>query len=155
MSSVFGLNASPQTAMRRPEILPSNRARIFRASTRFCPAFTCSTARRTGSAPPACSAVRIRAWTSEQAGGALPDRKSTRLNSSHQIISYAVFCLKKKIIEINEKLRAQINMIAHLPLSIPYHDVQWRPRELTPMPPAPLNERMPRDAQTCVPVHAH
>src|SRR5438552_10113246 len=28
-----------------------------------------------------------------QPGG---DRKSTRLNSSHQIISYAVFCLKKK-----------------------------------------------------------
>src|SRR5947208_16552583 len=26
----------------------------------------------------------------------LEDRKSTRLNSSHQIISYAVFCLKKK-----------------------------------------------------------
>src|SRR5258708_8532399 len=32
------------------------------------------------------------------AGGAVfvGDRKSTRLNSSHQIISYAVFCLKKK-----------------------------------------------------------
>src|SRR5207244_11357848 len=28
--------------------------------------------------------------------GSGPDRKSTRLNSSHQIISYAVFCLKKK-----------------------------------------------------------
>src|SRR5574344_2309143 len=28
--------------------------------------------------------------------GYLLDRKSTRLNSSHQIISYAVFCLKKK-----------------------------------------------------------
>src|SRR5438552_11922765 len=28
--------------------------------------------------------------------GAFIDRKSTRLNSSHQIISYAVFCLKKK-----------------------------------------------------------
>src|SRR5207244_10242396 len=27
----------------------------------------------------------------------IEDRKSTRLNSSHQIISYAVFCLKKKI----------------------------------------------------------
>src|SRR5947208_8899721 len=27
---------------------------------------------------------------------AIEDRKSTRLNSSHQIISYAVFCLKKK-----------------------------------------------------------
>src|SRR5258708_22244960 len=29
-------------------------------------------------------------------GSAQADRKSTRLNSSHQIISYAVFCLKKK-----------------------------------------------------------
>src|SRR3712207_8482164 len=27
----------------------------------------------------------------------IPDRKSTRLNSSHANISYAVFCLKKKI----------------------------------------------------------
>src|SRR2546428_2632244 len=30
------------------------------------------------------------------AGGARRDRKSTRLNSSHDQISYAVFCLKKK-----------------------------------------------------------
>src|SRR2546426_7743732 len=29
-------------------------------------------------------------------GGAVRDRKSTRLNSSHLVISYAVFCLKKK-----------------------------------------------------------
>ena len=28
---------------------------------------------------------------------AILDRKSTRLNSSHVVISYAVFCLKKKI----------------------------------------------------------
>src|SRR5256885_12834142 len=28
--------------------------------------------------------------------GLRPDRKSTRLNSSHLVISYAVFCLKKK-----------------------------------------------------------
>src|SRR5258708_24226967 len=34
------------------------------------------------------------AATSELVAGL--DRKSTRLNSSHQIISYAVFCLKKK-----------------------------------------------------------
>src|SRR5438445_8693752 len=31
-----------------------------------------------------------------QVPAALPDRKSTRLNSSHANISYAVFCLKKK-----------------------------------------------------------
>src|SRR5258708_21499649 len=40
------------------------------------------------------------------AGSPLPwersDRKSTRLNSSHQIISYAVFCLKKKKTHIDE-----------------------------------------------------
>src|SRR5258708_16794783 len=36
------------------------------------------------------------------------DRKSTRLNSSHQIISYAVFCLKKK----NEEL------VPHLPAPV-------------------------------------
>src|SRR5260221_6378695 len=40
-------------------------------------------------------------WTDRIAGGEVPpappaDRKSTRLNSSHTVISYAVFCLKKK-----------------------------------------------------------
>src|SRR5258708_39845057 len=46
---------------------------------------------------------RPRAWDRGPGGqksdsqGCNPrDRKSTRLNSSHQIISYAVFCLKKK-----------------------------------------------------------
>src|SRR5258708_29075748 len=32
----------------------------------------------------------------DRPGLLVQDRKSTRLNSSHQIISYAVFCLKKK-----------------------------------------------------------
>src|SRR5258708_27770082 len=36
-------------------------------------------------------------------GAHRPDRKSTRLNSSHQIISYAVFCLKKKKTTNNSK----------------------------------------------------
>src|SRR5687768_17688951 len=34
-----------------------------------------------------------------------PDRKSTRLNSSHGYNSYAVFCLKKKIIEIGHHVK--------------------------------------------------
>src|SRR2546426_4465683 len=33
---------------------------------------------------------------SSNMAGRRPDRKSTRLNSSHLVISYAVFCLKKK-----------------------------------------------------------
>src|SRR2546422_8415648 len=37
---------------------------------------------------------RLQAEESEQGG--FEDRKSTRLNSSHGYISYAVFCLKKK-----------------------------------------------------------
>src|SRR5258708_24941244 len=39
------------------------------------------------------TAPRVRQWMQRVTG---VDRKSTRLNSSHQIISYAVFCLKKK-----------------------------------------------------------
>src|SRR5947208_11779536 len=40
------------------------------------------------------AAERARAAEDETAGRVSQDRKSTRLNSSHQIISYAVFCLK-------------------------------------------------------------
>src|SRR2546428_8473231 len=36
-----------------------------------------------------CALTAISSWSSR-------DRKSTRLNSSHDQISYAVFCLKKK-----------------------------------------------------------
>src|SRR6266480_6206268 len=36
-----------------------------------------------------------RAWAEGGDAGAPGDRKSTRLNSSHMSISYAVFCLKK------------------------------------------------------------
>src|SRR5438034_8687584 len=37
---------------------------------------------------------------------AVEDRKSTRLNSSHTVISYAVFCLKKKNKEVRETRRS-------------------------------------------------
>src|SRR5205807_3170809 len=38
----------------------------------------------------------------ESASGRFEDRKSTRLNSSHLVISYAVFCLKKKITHVEQ-----------------------------------------------------
>src|SRR5437762_14371485 len=42
--------------------------------------------------------IRFTILSPRQAGRVRPrDRKSTRLNSSHRCISYAVFCLKKKI----------------------------------------------------------
>src|SRR5688572_32412078 len=41
--------------------------------------------------------VAARSLDREPGRGGTADRKSTRLNSSHSQISYAVFCLKKKI----------------------------------------------------------
>src|SRR2546426_8535914 len=51
------------------------------------------------------------------------DRKSTRLNSSHLVISYAVFCLKKKkncllrLYLVNRRLRSQRLQTLRLPPS--------------------------------------
>src|SRR5438094_5095629 len=42
---------------------------------------------------------------SQYEGAATGDRKSTRLNSSHRTISYAVFCLKKKKKKKKKKLQ--------------------------------------------------
>src|SRR5437899_7259731 len=41
--------------------------------------------------------ARLCRWHAQSKRPVLPNRKSTRLNSSHLGISYAVFCLKKKI----------------------------------------------------------
>src|SRR3712207_8507708 len=45
-------------------------------------------------------------------GGRTVDRKSTRLNSSHANISYAVFCLKNKDIEITRSAHEGQNYFA-------------------------------------------
>src|SRR5258708_23666664 len=42
------------------------------------------------------------------------DRKSTRLNSSHQIISYAVFCLKKKKL-LHPRVPSSVTAMPRLP----------------------------------------
>src|SRR3712207_7525067 len=55
--------------------------------------------------------IRQRIWYAFQRAGfnfafptrTLQDRKSTRLNSSHANISYAVFCLKKKTIQLYQQ----------------------------------------------------
>src|SRR2546426_5916498 len=51
-------------------------------------------------------------WRGPFPHGAKGDRKSTRLNSSHLVISYAVFCLKKKT--ANGRLYATIQCRAGL-----------------------------------------
>src|SRR3989337_3227793 len=43
-----------------------------------------------------------------------PDRKSTRLNSSHGSISYAVFCLKKKIYTTGLKAGGPLGASKHV-----------------------------------------
>src|SRR5437870_10524607 len=49
------------------------------------------------------SAPRSRSWRKKSSSSRTSDRKSTRLNSSHVAISYAVFCLKKKKKKKNNK----------------------------------------------------
>src|SRR5438477_4746170 len=53
------------------------------------------------------------------------DRKSTRLNSSHMSISYAVFCLKKKNLskrtDHDADFTGQLSPMAHHPNNIPAH----------------------------------
>src|SRR5690349_22073043 len=47
-------------------------------------------------------------WIQQKLHPAKTDRKSTRLNSSHVEISYAVFCLKKKKIKITKSTPARL-----------------------------------------------
>src|SRR2546426_6555386 len=63
-------------------------------------------------------ALSVRRFDPEIGG----DRKSTRLNSSHLVISYAVFCLKKKnkVADLSEDTpspRTYIIVLAHARLS--------------------------------------
>src|SRR5690606_41662361 len=59
--------------------------------------FPYTTLFRSGVGPQASAARRLRRRCRRQPAAPTPeDRKSTRLNSSHVKISYAVFCLKKK-----------------------------------------------------------
>src|SRR3712207_7386551 len=51
--------------------------------------------------------VRVLAQQEERALG--EDRKSTRLNSSHANISYAVFCLKKKLVVVLARKSTHLN----------------------------------------------
>src|SRR5437588_7502278 len=48
-----------------------------------------------------------KARLAKEAGADDVDRKSTRLNSSHTVISYAVFCLKKKKTKKKKKSRTR------------------------------------------------
>src|SRR5207245_6975453 len=56
--------------------------------------FPYTTLFRSARSPPGRRRARTSRWRRHRARGS--DRKSTRLNSSHGSISYAVFCLKKK-----------------------------------------------------------
>src|SRR5438034_3575672 len=67
-------------------------AATSRATRSRSAATTGASGARTG--PPYSPTASMAAFTPP--GPSFPDRKSTRLNSSHTVISYAVFCLKKK-----------------------------------------------------------
>src|SRR2546430_12336339 len=70
---------------------------------------------RSGSVPPVTNPKYLGPALATVAGEPSSDRKSTRLNSSHSQISYAVFCLKKKKTErLTLALRIDITDISLL-----------------------------------------
>src|SRR5256885_5067312 len=69
---------------------PPRRLSLDRARPRRAPELAVGLARAPGER--ACAGGLV----PELLGARAADRKSTRLNSSHLVISYAVFCLKKK-----------------------------------------------------------
>src|SRR5256885_9488454 len=62
-------------------------------------------------------ALRAIGIETECAEGAFGDRKSTRLNSSHLVISYAVFCLKKKKTTQSHVSRKSVSTYTHTTVS--------------------------------------
>src|SRR5688500_18180364 len=73
---------------------------------------TCGLSARIGTSRAASSSPASRAATTLL--GTYTDRKSTRLNSSHLVISYAVFCFKKKkndIVLIIKLLRQFVTLV--------------------------------------------
>src|SRR4051794_41415485 len=72
------------------------------------------------------TAARHRAATDDRARG---DRKSTRLNSSHPSISYAVFCLKKKNIADQNKRKPEKTHTTQNTTTILIHHHACTPRD--------------------------
>src|SRR5437879_8338590 len=76
-------------------IRPPPRSTLFPYTTLFrSPRHRRTKCHRVGEDPPRRAKQRRLEW--HLYGRDIGDRKSTRLNSSHRCISYAVFCLKKK-----------------------------------------------------------
>src|SRR2546430_9299677 len=80
------------------------------------------------------------------------DRKSTRLNSSHRQISYAVFCLKKKNQHITRLLTTRRDdQHSHSPIATFGSPTQWSatpPSLLLAATPYLLVHSSPREART-------
>src|SRR5256885_5714072 len=80
----------------------------------------------------------------------ITDRKSTRLNSSHLVISYAVFCLKKKItsqrtVQRHQQLRARgdLRLPPRQPSGHHHHGLRHRTPAERPDLAAAVNARHP------------
>src|SRR5438552_13577221 len=86
---------------------------LFRSPVSYLANVTCTL----GSTTLGADALNGGRGTTVHVGGEHRDRKSTRLNSSHQIISYAVFCLKKKKkkknVELNDLKNEKISQHTH------------------------------------------
>src|SRR2546427_7135981 len=85
---------------------------LFRSAAEEAPIYVARRPWRSRMVPVRTMEYHVREWGPVDGDPALaPDRKSTRLNSSHSQISYAVFCLKKKKTEEGDRRDADIILI--------------------------------------------
>src|SRR5205807_10090984 len=80
----------------------------------ICRSAMCAIARWPSHSSICGSAARVAGGVSSTtAAAARADRKSTRLNSSHLVISYAVFCLKKKKKKKDDHIKTHTKRLGH------------------------------------------
>src|SRR5688572_32752454 len=80
---------------------------LFRSEREARQAAAAEEAARQANSVAAQAAAQVKLMAEQKAARDARDRKSTRLNSSHSQISYAVFCLKKKNTETPGAQRSQ------------------------------------------------
>src|SRR5947199_466144 len=102
------MSSLPPTSRRARSFLAATAAQSWRSSSAIrSSSGSLPRKRKTGASDVRIGVLCSRIRAEEKLLFESLDRKSTRLNSSHLGISYAVFCLKKKIKEVNHRCDSQ------------------------------------------------
>src|SRR5437762_5952575 len=132
----------------------ANREIVERATFLYDAAYAAREARARISDTPRARVPRGRLECVQAAVIPPPDRKSTRLNSSHRCISYAVFCLKKKNkTKFNKYHRTKNKELQNLAITISQPNTvkkQKKSRSASEKPPIPTSSQSGASYHTAI-----